>query len=120
MAGMSSYPFKCDLCGGVTDAPTYGDFKCQHCGQAYVYDECHQIKLSEPQLKTLRDSRWIPVSERLPEAGVGVLILSPIDSQFRRACVAAMDRVNGQHLWTSEYGDEMPTHWMPLPEPPTE
>jgi tRNA nucleotidyltransferase (CCA-adding enzyme) len=62
---------------------------------------------------------WISVEERLPEAGVDVLIWSPIDSQFRRACVAALDRVNGQHFWTSEYGDEMPTHWMPLPEPPT-
>lgn len=61
---------------------------------------------------------WIPVTERLPDAGVDVLIWSPIDPQFTRFCVAAMDRINGQHLWTSEYGDEMPTHWMPLPAPP--
>ncbi len=63
---------------------------------------------------------WISVTERLPDAGVDVLIWSPIDPQFTRFCVAAMDRINGQHLWTSEYGDEMPTHWMPLPAPPSD
>jgi hypothetical protein len=75
-----------------------------------MYAEIEELQEQVPQ--------WISVSERLPEAGVDVLIWSPIDSQFRRACVAALDRVNGQHFWTSEYGDEMPTHWMPLPEPP--
>jgi len=129
MAGMSSYPFKCDLCGGVTDAPTYGDLNCQHCGQAFVYDECHQIKLSERQLQTLRDSRWIPVSERLPEPGESLLIAFRVDADGKpplAGCngkgwlitVASLDRIGGQYLWTSEYGDESPSHWMPLPEPP--
>jgi len=69
---------------------------------------------------TNMNGEWIPVTERLPDAGVDVLIWSPIDPQFTRFCVAAMDRINGQHLWTSEYGDEMPSHWMPLPAPPTD
>jgi hypothetical protein len=114
MAGMSSYPFKCDLCGGVTDAPTYGDFNCQHCGQAYVYDECHQIKLSEPQLKTLRDLRWIPVSERLPEQGEDVLgFCSKIGKQ-----VAHLTDESAWYWGTSGVLGYDATHWMPLPEPP--
>jgi hypothetical protein len=74
--------------------------------------------------------RWIPVTERLPEPGFSVLIFfRPADSDGTPSCigcdgkgglitVAALDRIDGQHLWTSEYGDETPTHWMPLPEPP--
>jgi predicted RNA-binding Zn-ribbon protein involved in translation (DUF1610 family) len=124
MAGMSTYPFKCDLCGGVTElAPTYGDFKCQHCGQVYVYDECHRIELSERQLQTLRDSRWIAVSERMPEHGDAIWVYDGKDvlmgeyshvSGFQ-SYGASMDRegLNSETL----HGV---THWMEIdePEPP--
>jgi hypothetical protein len=118
MAGMSAYPFKCDLCGGVTDAPTYGDFACQHCGQVFVYEECHQIKLSERQLKTLRDSRWIPVSERLPEDGETVLLWNYVDHRLGWLKYTA----NGVAYFfsTQDETNIQPTHWMPLPEPPAE
>jgi predicted RNA-binding Zn-ribbon protein involved in translation (DUF1610 family) len=115
MAGMSTYPFKCDLCGGVTElAPTYGDFKCQHCGQVYVYDECHRIELSEPQLRTLRDARWIAVGERMPEKHTAVLVHTDMDGNH----AASFD---GEE-WFCDYGGAWlfpnVTHWMPLPEPP--
>ena len=117
---MSSYPFKCDLCGGVTDAPTYGDFKCQHCGQAYVYDECHQIKLSEPQLKTLRDSRWIPVSERLPEEDD--YVLACYEGGFVRIAKLTPEEDDMIQCWHLDGGNDVTikafTHWMPLPKPP--
>ncbi len=117
MAGMSSYPFKCDLCGGVTDAPTYGDFKCQHCGQAYVYDECHQIKLSEPQLQTLRDSRWIAVEERLPDLEESVMVGHAKDGWV---CIGSRQLTGEYHHWDGDDFEELhePTHWKPLPEPP--
>ncbi len=140
MAGMSTHPFKCDLCGGVTDAPTYGDFNCQHCGQAFVYDECHQIKLSEPQLEALRQMpvigrlgdqvmkdivqafagvpKWIPVSERLPEDRQRVIAcfppLRPGDSTD--VCAATFNKAQG--WFAMEHGCYTATHWMPLPEPP--
>ena len=75
---------------------------------------------------------WIPVTERLPEPGRDVLIFfRATDGDGTPSCIgcdgngglitlAAMDRIDGQHLWTSEYGDETPTHWMPLPAPPTD
>jgi hypothetical protein len=74
---------------------------------------------------------WIPVTERLPPPGFGVLIFfRATDNDGTPSCigcdgngglisVAAMDRIDGQYLWTSEYGDETPSHWMPLPAPPT-
>jgi predicted RNA-binding Zn-ribbon protein involved in translation (DUF1610 family) len=120
MAGMSTYPFKCDLCGGVTElAPTYGDFKCQHCGQVYVYDECHFIKLSERQLQTLRDSRWIAVSERLPEEDRLVLWYRPDErwpvtsGRFERP-----HHVDEGGDLCVPFSEGRYTHWMPLPEPP--
>ena len=75
---------------------------------------------------------WIPVTERLPPPGFSVLIFfRPVDSDGTPSCigcdgnggliaVAAMDRIDGQCLWTSEYGDETPTHWMPLPASPAD
>ena len=119
MAGMSTYPFKCDLCGGVTElAPTYGDFKCQHCGQVYVYDECHRIELSERQLQTLRDSRWIAVSERLPEDRQTVIACFPPvrSGDPTDVCEATFNKARG--WFAMEHGCYTATHWMPLPEPP--
>jgi predicted RNA-binding Zn-ribbon protein involved in translation (DUF1610 family) len=125
MAGMSTYPFKCDLCGGVTElAPTYGDFKCQHCGQVYVYDECHRIELSEPQLQTLRDSRWIPVSERLPDVQVTVLLSRPPEHRQSRLRIMRLIDQGYEQYWADDIGYTSPinsySHWMPLPEPPTD
>jgi hypothetical protein len=74
--------------------------------------------------------RWIPVEEALPEPGESVLVfLRFLDKNGTPSCigcdgnggmitVATLDRIDGHNLWTSEYGDEMPRHWMPLPAPP--
>ena len=74
--------------------------------------------------------RWIPVTERLPERGMAVLMFHRAtdadgtpscigcDGNGGLAAVAELQTIEGQNVWTSEYGDETPTHWMPLPEPP--
>jgi hypothetical protein len=62
-----------------------------------------------------RSPRWIPVSERLPEANEPVLIYTEVLGSH----VASVDE---EGEWFCDYGGEWlfpnVTHWMPLPEPP--
>ena len=57
------------------------------------------------------EPRWIPVEERLPQPGERVIVSGGL----------LMDTAwyeNGRFI---QFGEEYrPTHWMPLPEPPTQ
>lgn len=57
--------------------------------------------------------RWIPVSERLPEQGVRVLL-------SRGAVIIVGHYCGLSKNWSDggSYALRAPTHWMPLPEPP--
>nr|DAZ43009.1 MAG TPA: Protein of unknown function (DUF551) [Caudoviricetes sp.] len=59
-------------------------------------------------MKALERTRWIPCSERLPEAGEEVLVFS----RSRGIAVDYYDRCL--------FGYADVTHWMPLPEPSEE
>lgn len=59
------------------------------------------------QIKDLSKPRWIPVTERLPEAGVYVLAYSADDDYMT---VEARHKFEAFQI----------THWMPLPQPPKE
>lgn len=59
-------------------------------------------------MEALKRTRWIPCSERLPEAGAEVLVFS----RSRGIAVDYYDRCL--------FGYADVTHWMPLPEPPEE
>ena len=68
--------------------------------------------------------RWIPVEERFPDDGVYVLVRYK-SNDMAVACV--FDRDENFFFWRAQTDDGWcadcdtePTHWMPLPEPPTE
>ena len=70
--------------------------------------------LQERYFKALERTRWIPVSERLPEKEDGdkygtVLWCILYKEQHQWIC-------DGHYQWKSKDGSQ--THWMPLPEPP--
>jgi len=64
---------------------------------------------------------WIPVTERLPEPdymgnSVAVLVYLP---RGKEVCVGFCDNDEYGVRWQCESTDK-PTHWMPLPAPPTD
>jgi hypothetical protein len=114
---MGTYTAKCDICHAENEVPNYGDWACSQCGQRYEYDEGHRILLTDAQLQTLR-SRWIPVSERLPEDDQQCLTVDKNGVQR----VARFDAIGDgeRHSWyeEQEWKSVYPVAWMPLPEPP--
>jgi hypothetical protein len=73
--------------------------------------------------------RWIPIGESLPKIGVQVLVYANYggsDNEPRFIKIAKIDYItlmeNDQQSVTwldSDYVGIEPTHWMPLPEPPS-
>jgi hypothetical protein len=64
--------------------------------------------------------KWIPVTERLPEAFVFVLVHMPGEKPFP---TVREGFISNNGVWHSAYFDREPdevTHWMPMPEPPKE
>ena len=64
-------------------------------------------------------SKWIPVSERLPEQHSSVIVYR----KTKRFSMLHYSNALGFHFYDSEWGDvtvDDVTHWMPLPEPPKE
>jgi len=66
--------------------------------------------------------QWIPVTERLPEEGRRVLVYEKPEL----VVVAEMHSISVSHgvFWSTDNGHTpysvFPSHWMPLPAPPTE
>lgn len=61
---------------------------------------------------------WIPVKDRLPEVRVPVLTYGrkgAIGIGFVQPTSVVAD---GKVYFYARYGDSLPTHWMPLPQPP--
>nr|DAZ03221.1 MAG TPA: Protein of unknown function (DUF551) [Caudoviricetes sp.] len=89
------------------------------------YNLCRADMLAAvPQLPGSEPStvpgKWIPVSERLPEAGGDMIVFT--DGIVMSGVSYAKKK--GFYIQALEYDDDEPvdgvTHWMPLPAPPTE
>ena len=91
--------------------------------QRAVYFHKYNSEFWEDKYNSLADEKWIPVTERLPESGVDVLVMFP-----HNMAVASRDMggwvVNSGDGWCTDVNisddEKEPTHWMPLPEPPKE
>ncbi len=86
---------------------------CPNCGYAPVIAVPAPAESHQQQA-----SGWVPVAERLPEIGQGVVLLGMYadgETRFYHPCTFA-DAVRRQ------FGDAWDdiTHWMPLPPPPSE
>lgn len=64
--------------------------------------------------------RWIPVTERLPEAGKRVLCYCRANIYEVMKMRTDGDWVHNDQVYDSTYMGKFVTHWMPLPEPPKE
>ena len=63
---------------------------------------------------------WISVKDRLPKETQSVLAWFPAHKQAQSCWIEKTD--DGLRAWDACFSDLIgePTHWMPLPAPPTE
>jgi hypothetical protein len=116
---------KCDICRKPVVWPShYGDWECPHCHQRYEYDEGLKITPTDAQWSLLRNPpRWISVEEQWPKHGSDVLVAYKA-GEYVLLGVGEFDgtTVNDDGLTVPYFkgiGGFEVTHWMPLPEPPT-
>jgi len=117
---------KCDGCKYEEDYPD-----CVGCTHKAFYEAADAIEALQKQIEAFDDSHvcriiekdgvtelsvvpgWIPVTERLPEAGTRVLVYADSHIDF--------GILEEDGYWTDWlYYPIRPTHWMPLPTPPKE
>ena len=67
---------------------------------------------------TINPYGWISVEDRLPEKFANVLCLCPSKNYGSNIVIDYMESDTGCFARQFKYGE--PTHWMPLPAPPTE
>ena len=99
-------------------------FKVKHCKASMIADHliangvtlANQVASSSKQLA----SKWIPVTERLPEAFTSCIVYRKGNFGGHFSMLRYSPAL-GWHFYDSEWGDvtvDDVTHWMPLPEPP--
>ena len=76
--------------------------------------ECERI--IDIAIKTLSQSRWIPVSDRLPERSVWVLAYCKTEDGYEYQDVLLIHKYSGLWCDNDEFNDTV-IAWMPLPEP---
>ena len=83
-----------------------------------TYDPNEKLLLDEAADRLENQNKWISVEDRLPEKFKDVLCLYPSKNYGSNIVVDYMESDRGYFAEQFRYGE--PTHWMPLPELPTE
>lgn len=66
------------------------------------------------------ERRWIPVSERMPELDKKVLLLFPAyDNHIEDGCIGDEGDGPCHYFFDGDSLNQEPTHWQPLPSPPS-
>lgn len=76
-------------------------------------------KIALEALQEREERQWISVKDRLPEVGQAVLTYGRKGS-IGIGFIQQNSCSNGKVYFYPRYGDSLPTHWMPRPEPPKE
>lgn len=86
------------------------------------------IKALEDLVKEEKKSRWIPVTEQLPDRNKSVLVRCA-NTTIQGGHVTHIGSCDSERIWflktqpdtlSFPFRDWKVTHWMPLPEPPKE
>jgi len=97
---------------------------CPHCESGKMFDigdsiADHILNLESTVDRLQQASRWIPVSERLPEVNTRV---SLFDKKTGFSVYGSMQEWrDDRYLWKTDVGEYhfgSITHWQPLPTPP--
>ena len=85
-----------------------GSLACLGCGHEHncSLQGCNILREAVAAIREKEERRWIPVTERLPDIGIEVLVYSEDDG----ICVDYCDGDSFVCYYV--------THWMPLPKPP--
>ena len=91
-----------------------------HAPEVY-YSDFAFLSAAISALREQEERRWIPVTERLPQNYISVLVYIPTAEPLPMVHEAY---IGGDGEWHSSifYGieNEDVTHWMPMPKPPKE
>ena len=64
---------------------------------------------------------WIPVTERLPQPETFAIVATKDGVCEALYGLGGIESPNDPPYWSvRDYGEVWPTHWMPLPAPPTD
>lgn len=126
----AGYALPCHACGGSckhVEDKAFGDIiicEARNCpgGQHVFYPSlqdalrAHNTRAPLPEEPKEALTGWIDCRERVPDAGIRVLIWRTRKTPGRRIYFGALGYYD---TWLDQYGNMVEvTHWMPLPEPP--
>ena len=99
--------------------PSYGD---KECYKSCFYSDCiAEVQSEELYNAGYHKPEWISVEDRLPEHNVNCLVFLPYGHLYTGIHVAYYSAK--RNMWVDIDGTYLfdhPTHWTPLPTPPTE